>query len=261
MLYWTQEVRSLEFKDKLKELRRSRGLSQEKLASEIFVSRSAVAKWENGLGMPGRDSMEALIRFFGVDADYFVTEDAEELLVGKNRKIRQIKAIIGWTLAALMVLGIVLYNTGFRLSPDRFIEAKLGTALYRGSYVFYLGLPENDDGTSWFDTFWTVRRYGIFYHRTEGTVQRLEGADGHMIGQLYAFPDGGTTHYFFMSARRPIEPGVLEVLYRTDEITVNGQAVKLYRTSIFEMEEEIETMEICGEKVVFTTYAWQDRGE
>ena len=37
------------FKDKLKELRKQKGLSQQELADKLFVSRSAVAKWENSL--------------------------------------------------------------------------------------------------------------------------------------------------------------------------------------------------------------------
>ena len=36
------------FKDKLKELRMQKGISQYELAENLFVSRSAIAKWENG---------------------------------------------------------------------------------------------------------------------------------------------------------------------------------------------------------------------
>lgn len=42
------------FKNKLKELREKNNISQYQLAEKIFVSRSAVAKWENGLGMPSK---------------------------------------------------------------------------------------------------------------------------------------------------------------------------------------------------------------
>ena len=54
----------MEFKDKLKRLRAERGISQQALANAIFVSRSAVAKWENGLGLPSADSCEALSFFY-----------------------------------------------------------------------------------------------------------------------------------------------------------------------------------------------------
>lgn len=41
---------SMEFSERLKELRSEKGISQAKLAADIHISRSAVAKWENGLG-------------------------------------------------------------------------------------------------------------------------------------------------------------------------------------------------------------------
>ena len=40
------------FQDKLKELREKANMSQQTLADKLFVSRSAVAKWENGNGVP-----------------------------------------------------------------------------------------------------------------------------------------------------------------------------------------------------------------
>ena len=47
----------MEFSEKLKELRQQKGVSQTKLAADIHISRSAVAKWENGLGLPSEDSL------------------------------------------------------------------------------------------------------------------------------------------------------------------------------------------------------------
>ena len=43
------------FSKKLKELRNEKGLTQEELGKIIFVSRSAIAKWEQGKGMPCKD--------------------------------------------------------------------------------------------------------------------------------------------------------------------------------------------------------------
>ena len=68
----------MEFKDKLQALRRERGLTQEELASALFVSRTAVSKWESGRGYPGIDSLRAIAKYFGVTVDGLIM--GEELL-------------------------------------------------------------------------------------------------------------------------------------------------------------------------------------
>lgn len=67
------------FKDKLKELRRKNGLSQQELADKIYVSRSAICKWEIGNGVPSEINIEALCTFFEVDEEWlFDREDLKE---------------------------------------------------------------------------------------------------------------------------------------------------------------------------------------
>lgn len=53
----------MEFNEKLQELRKGKGLTQEELAQEIFVSRTAVSKWESGRGYPNIDSLKELAAF------------------------------------------------------------------------------------------------------------------------------------------------------------------------------------------------------
>ena len=78
-----------EFSQVLKELRNNKGLSQEALGRIVNVSRSAIAKYENGLGLPSEDVIEALYNYFNVDKDYlFPKENLEEIIVSKNKKIQ-----------------------------------------------------------------------------------------------------------------------------------------------------------------------------
>lgn len=71
----------MQFNEKLKKLRADKGLSQEELAKKIFVSRSAVAKWENGLGLPGEASLNALAEFFSVSKDELLYDKETETLI------------------------------------------------------------------------------------------------------------------------------------------------------------------------------------
>ena len=47
----------MEFHEKLQELRRQKGITQEELAQALYVSRAAVSKWESGRGYPNIDSL------------------------------------------------------------------------------------------------------------------------------------------------------------------------------------------------------------
>ena len=65
----------MEFNEKLQELRKHKGLTQEELAELLFVSRTAVSKWESGRGYPNIDSLKAIARFFGVTIDELLSGD------------------------------------------------------------------------------------------------------------------------------------------------------------------------------------------
>lgn len=59
----------MEFHEKLQELRKNRGLTQEELAEILYVSRTAVSKWESGRGYPSIDSLKAIAGYFSVSID------------------------------------------------------------------------------------------------------------------------------------------------------------------------------------------------
>ena len=65
----------MEFGEKLQALRKSRGLTQEELAEALFVSRTAVSKWESGRGYPSIDSLKELSGFFSVSIDDLLSGD------------------------------------------------------------------------------------------------------------------------------------------------------------------------------------------
>jgi transcriptional regulator with XRE-family HTH domain len=66
------------FSEKLQELRKREGISQEDLAQELGVSRQAVSKWESGKSLPETEKLIALGDFFGVSLDVLVRGAEEE---------------------------------------------------------------------------------------------------------------------------------------------------------------------------------------
>lgn len=68
----------MEFNEKLQELRKRKGLTQEELAQALFVSRTAVSKWESGRGYPNIDSLKQIAKVFSVTIDELLS--GEELL-------------------------------------------------------------------------------------------------------------------------------------------------------------------------------------
>ena len=96
----------MEFNEKLQELRKNKGLTQEELASSLYVSRTAISKWESGRGYPGIESLKQIAKFFSVSLDSLLSGDeiltiAEE--EGKQKEKRICKLVFG-----LLDVGVLL---------------------------------------------------------------------------------------------------------------------------------------------------------
>ena len=65
----------MEVNEQLQELRKSKGLTQEELAEKLFVSRTAISKWESGRGYPSIDSLKEISRYFSVTIDELICQE------------------------------------------------------------------------------------------------------------------------------------------------------------------------------------------
>jgi transcriptional regulator with XRE-family HTH domain len=98
------------FAQKLKQLRSEKNLTQADLAKAIHVSRSAIAKWEQGRGFPTAESTADLCRLFGVDQTTLIDDDEEIMRRYYAREKR--KKILRICLISLGVLAIAGGITG-----------------------------------------------------------------------------------------------------------------------------------------------------
>jgi len=86
--------------EKIKELRKKKGLTQEELASSLNVSRQAITKWETGEGTPDIDNLKNIALFFHVSVDYLVD--------GKTEKTLDLKGKFELAEVGLFLFGICL---------------------------------------------------------------------------------------------------------------------------------------------------------
>lgn len=77
----------VEFHEKLQELRKQKGLTQEELAQALYVSRTAISKWESARGVPNLESLKAISKYFSVSIDELLS--GEELLAIADEENKQ----------------------------------------------------------------------------------------------------------------------------------------------------------------------------
>ena len=95
----------MDFGEKLKALRTERGLTQEQLAARLYVSRTAVSKWETGGGSPNLDSLQAVARLFDVSVDDLLSDDLIVLARDERRSTARSSGMLSFGL--LDVLAVV----------------------------------------------------------------------------------------------------------------------------------------------------------
>ena len=97
----------MEFHEKLQELRKVKGLTQEDLAQALFVSRTAISKWESGRGYPNIDSLKAIAGFFSVTIDELLS--GEELLNIAEEDTKQAKRQVRDLVFGLLDCSYILF--------------------------------------------------------------------------------------------------------------------------------------------------------
>ena len=87
----------MELNEKLQELRKSKGMTQEELAEVLYVSRTAISKWESGRGTPSIESLKQISAFFSVSIDDLLSAEKVLSLAEQEHKVHQQNQIHLWT--------------------------------------------------------------------------------------------------------------------------------------------------------------------
>ncbi len=245
----------MELKDKLKKLRTERRLSQQALADAIFISRSAVAKWENGLGLPNSDSLKALAEYFNVPQDYFTTEKPEQVILQKNKTIRDLIFGITASILAIAMMALVLFFPVLIRQKPMFTLSSRSAAgamadnpcIHTEQYDFYLGgldiyREDTNQVISYFVTsVQAVEQLGFLYRTVEleGTSQPVF-SDGMHIYTLVSLPGENGYHNFLYANTSRMDLRILDF----DTVQANGQELPAQKNCYFFSTGVVDSLEI-----------------
>ncbi len=175
--------------EKITNLRKEKGLSQEAFAEALGVSRQSVSKWESGSALPDTDKIIAMSELFGVSTDYLLKNDsvntepltysppiypeenypekeAESMKPKKKRKVKLIK-IIALILALCIIgaaIGIPSYFGSFR---EAWWELNGGKVQYPYILVHGLGGWGSGDGINNTVQYWGATSMNLVEHLNE----------------------------------------------------------------------------------------------
>lgn len=106
----------MEFHEKLQELRKNKGITQEELAENLYVSRTAISKWESGRGYPSIDSLKAISRYFSATIDELIC--TEEIMIAAKEEKEDSMCKYGVLICSMLdiftvvLLAIPIYGNG-----------------------------------------------------------------------------------------------------------------------------------------------------
>lgn len=100
--------------EKLYNLRRKQGLSQEGLAEKLDCSRQVISKWENGTTTPDAEMLEKYSELFGVSIDYLVKDNIDEPSsvnpTEKNSENKKLLGILGLVVSLLGCVSLIVFG-------------------------------------------------------------------------------------------------------------------------------------------------------
>ena len=138
----------MEFKDKLKQLRLNKNISQEAIAKELMTSRSTYAKWENGIRLPNSASLELIAKYFDITVEeLFDNKETTTLAIKTNDRLNDLT--IGVILiASILVTCIISLLYFFKIYGTYCIDI-LGMLDDKGYIYITYSLSEMEGNPFW----------------------------------------------------------------------------------------------------------------
>ena len=138
----------MEFKDKLKQLRLSKDLSQEALAKELMTSRSTYAKWETGIRLPNSSSLQLIAGYFNIEvSELFDDKETTNLAIKTNERLNDLTIGV-ITITSIVVTCFITLLYFFKIYGTYCIDI-LGLLSDKGYIYITYSLSEMEGNPFW----------------------------------------------------------------------------------------------------------------
>lgn len=154
----------MEFYERLKQLRKEKGLTQQELGEELYVNRSVISRWENGERYPSVEDLKNIALFFRVSVDELIGNEKTKYIenspvADENTELMGYGSLLlltfvllllevctgkdflvpesaRWILIAEHVFLLALYGLGIRLSFQKRMNPKIIGAVLLLQFLF-----------------------------------------------------------------------------------------------------------------------------
>ena len=136
----------MEIGNKIQELRKKKGISQEELAEKIGVARQTISKWELGETSPDLKQAKELSKIFKISLDELTNNDIKEVLIEKTSNTEQLAGLILKLIKffvifiivvfILLITASILFRNVRRKNSGRLMDVSIQCELHNESYSY-----------------------------------------------------------------------------------------------------------------------------
>ena len=136
----------MEIGNKIQELRKKKGISQEELAEKIGVARQTISKWELGETSPDLKQAKELSKIFKISLDELTNNDIKEVLIEKTSNteklagliLKLIKFFVIFIIVVfiLLITASIIFRNVRRKNSGRLMDVSIQCELHNESYSY-----------------------------------------------------------------------------------------------------------------------------
>lgn len=181
--------------DRIQNLRRLKGISQEELADKIGVSRQSISKWESEQSIPDIDKVILLSDFFETTTDYLL-KGIESKKEGNEKFDTRISVAI----ATLFNLVGVVVAIAIWIDKQTIVAVAVGIIMIGvGCLLYFVGKVIGDNNRSTTKWFWMINIWFIILIPLACGFNIIQGHLGGFSWQISPLPQLGNSYLAYAS--------------------------------------------------------------